>query len=206
MATRRALEGEVARWYPAGDGEGNAAITYNFTYTDPKKITPRQIGMVSYAPRSCDTLTWKRKAQWSVYPEDHIGRPEGVAKALPDASLVGRAGSWMEVAYREKPSWPWARDANALGTRDFRSTRLNILHASLKDASGSGITVWSDGRQHTRAFLDGSRIGFLVAGYSGPAGVTSWLRGLSEIAGVEIRTMQVGTESKDTVRLYLVGA
>jgi len=97
-------------------------------------------------------------------------------------------------------------DANALGTRDFRATRRNILHASLKDSSGNGITVLSDGTHHTRAFLDGSRIGFLVAGYSGPGGVTSWLHGLSEIAGIEIMALKEGEEIKDTVRLSLVGA
>ena len=188
------------------DGRGNATVSYRFTYADAEKINARQIGIVFYTPRSCDTLTWKRKAQWSVYPEDHIGRPEGVAKALPDASLVGKAGDWMEVAYREKPSWSWSMDANALGTRDFRATRRNILHASLKDSSGNGITVLSDGTHHTRAFLDGSRIGFLVAGYSGPGGVTSWLHGLSEIAGIEIMALKEGEEIKDTVRLSLVGA
>ena len=159
------------------DGDGDAAISYRFTYTAAEKIAARQIGIVFYAPRPCDTLTWKRKAQWSVYPEDHVGRPEGKTKALPDPSLVGKAGSWMEVAYREKPAWPWFMDANALGTRDFRATRRNILRASLKDSAGNGITVLSDGEQHARSFLDGNRIGLLVACYSGPALNTSWLHG-----------------------------
>jgi hypothetical protein len=186
-------------------GDGDATVSYRFTYTAKEKIATRQTGIVFYAPRSFDTLTWRRKAQWSVYPEDHIGRPEGVAKALPDASLVGKAGDWMEVAYREKPSWSWSQDANALGTRDFRATRRNILSASLKDSSGNGITVLSDGAHHTRSFLDGSRVGLLVAWYSGPAYNTSWLHGLGQIAGIEPMTLQAGAELKDTVRLSLVG-
>jgi hypothetical protein len=187
-------------------GDGDATVSYRFTYMDAEKIAARQIGIVFYLPRACDTLTWKRKAQWSVYPEDHVGRPEGVAKALPDASLVGKAGDWMEVAYREKPSWSWSQDANALGTRDFRATRRNILHVSLQDSSGNGITVLSDGTHHTRSFLDGSRVGLLVAWYSGPAYDTSWLHGLGEIAGIEPMTLQPGAELKDVVRLSLVGA
>jgi hypothetical protein len=187
------------------DGDGDATVSYRFTYMDAEKITPLQIGIVFYTPRSCDTLTWKRKSQWSVYPEDHIGRPEGAAKALPDASLARRAGDWMEVAYREKPSWSWSMDANALGTRDFRATRRNILHASLKDSSDNGITVMSDGTHHTRAFLDGNRIGFLVAGYSGPGGMKTWLYGPREIAGIELMALQEGAELKGTVRLSLVG-
>lgn len=187
-------------------GNGEAAVSYRFTYTAAEKITARQIGMVFYAPRSCDTLNWKRRAQWSVYPEDHVGRPEGTAKALPDPSLVGKAGSWMEVAYREKPTWPWFMDANALGTRDFRATRRNILRASLKDSGSHGITVLSDGAQHTRSFLDGNRVGLLVACYSGPALNTPWLHGLYEISGIEPMPVQAGAELKDVVRLSLSDA
>jgi hypothetical protein len=185
------------------EGDGDAAVSYRFTYTAAEKIAARQIGMVFYTPRSCDTLTWKRKSQWSVYPEDHVGRPEGTAKALPDPGLVSKAGSWMEVAYREKPTWPWFMDANALGTRDFRATRRNVLRASLKDSAGRGITVISDGRQHTRSFLDGNRVGLLVACYSGPALNTSWLHGLYEISGIEPMPVQARTELKDVVRLSL---
>ena len=185
------------------DGDGEATISYRFTYTAAEKIAARQIGMVFYAPRPCDTLTWKRKAQWSVYPEDHVGRPDGTAKALPDPSLAGKAGSWMEVAYREKPTWPWFMDANALGTRDFRATRRNILRASLKDSEGNGITVLSEGTQHTRSFLDGNRGGLLAACYSGPALNTFWLHGLYEISGIEPLALQAGAELKDAVRLSL---
>jgi hypothetical protein len=185
------------------DGNGEATVSYRFTYTAAEKISARQIGMVFYTPRPCDTLTWKRKAQWSVYPEDHVGRPEGTATALPDPSLPAKAGSWMEVAYRVKPSWPWYMDANALGTRDFRATRRNILRAALKDSSGNGITVLSDGAQHTRSFLDGNRIGLLVACYSGPALNTSWLHGLYEISGIEPMPLESGAELKDVVRLSL---
>jgi len=188
------------------EGNGEATVSYRFTYTAAEKIAARQIGMVFYAARSCDTLTWKRKAQWSVYPEDHVGRPEGTAKALPDPALVSKAGSWMEVAYRLKPTWPWFMDANALGTRDFRATRRNILSASLNDSAGNGITVLSNGTQHTRSFLDGNRIGLLVACYSGPALNTSWLHGLYEISGIEPMPLQAGAELKDVVRLSLHNA
>ena len=52
----------------------------------------------------------------------------------------------MEVAYRERPTWPWFADANELGTRDFRATRRNILRAvATKTSSGRAMTVLSDG-------------------------------------------------------------
>jgi hypothetical protein len=187
-------------------GNGDATVSYRFTYTEAEKITPRQIGFVFYTPRSCDTLTWKRKAQWPVYPEDHIGRPEGVARALPDSSLVGKAGDWMEVAYREKPSWPWFMDTNVLGTRDFRATRRNVLRASLKDSSGNGIIVLSDGTHHTRCFLDGSRVGLLVAWYSALGSLFLNGEGTAEAVGLTRMPFEKGAELKDTVRLSLVGA
>ena len=187
-------------------GDGEATVSYSFTYTAPEKIVARQIGMVFYAPGSCDTLAWKRRTQWSVYPEDHIGRPEGTAKALPDPSLVSKAGSWMEVAYREKPSWPWSMDANELGTRDFRATRRNILRASLKDSEGNGITVLSDGAQHTRCFLDGGRIGMLVATFSGPALDIGWAQPLHDNSGIVPLPVQAVAELKDVVHLSLSDA
>ena len=185
-------------------GGGDAEISYRFACRAPEKTAARQIGMVLFAPRSLDTLTWKRKAQWSVYPDDHIGRPEGTARALPDPSLVAKEGRWMEVAYREKPAWPWFADANELGTRDFRATRRNIWRASLQDSSGQAVPVLSDGvHQHTRAFLTGDRLGFLVAWFSGPGGVADWARGLNRIAGAEPMVVQDGMELKDRIRLSL---
>ena len=188
--------------------DGEAVVGYRFVYAGGEKVppVPRQIGMVFYAPRSLDTLRWKRKAQWSVYPEDHIGRAEGVARALPDPSLPAKEGAWMEVAYREKPSWPWFADANALGTRDFRATRRNILRASLEDPAGHGITVLSDGTHHTRAFLDGSRVGLLVAYLSGPGGVGKWLHGINEVAGADPAALEKGAAFKDSLRLALGAA
>ncbi|MCL2659318.1 MAG: hypothetical protein FWD64_02190, partial [Acidobacteriaceae bacterium] len=117
-----------------------------------------------------------------------------------------KAGTWMEVAYREQPTWPWHMDANELGTRDFRSTRRDIWRASLLDAAGSGITVLSNGTQHTRAFLDGDRVGLLVACYSGPAFDTLWLHGMNDLAGITPLPVKAGTEFKDTIHLSITGA
>lgn len=184
-------------------GDGLVTLSYNFQYSSSRKISARQIGMVFYVPRSCDTLNWKRKSQWSVYPPDHVGRPEGVARAFAGPPLAAKAGTWMEVAYRQKPTWPWCMDANAMGTRDFRATRANILRASLKDPSGDGITVLSNATQHIRSFVDDERIGLLVASFNGPAWNTSWLHGLYEISGIEPMTLQAGTRIEDTIHLSL---
>jgi len=80
---------------------------------------------------------------------------------------------------------------------------ISLEETSLKDSAGCGITVLSDGEQHTRSFLDGNRVALLVACFSGPALNSSWLHGIYEIAGIEPMPVQAGTELKDVVRLSL---
>jgi len=167
-------------------------MSINYQFETKVEIFARQIGIVLYVPKSCDSLAWKRKGLWSVYPDDHIGRLEGVAGAFRDASFPAAKS-------REKPPWPWHLDSNALGTRDFRATRRDILRASLTDDAGRGIIVKSDGTQHTRAFVDDSRIGILIADYSvGGVGQLPW-----ELLRLEKSRNPVskGTVLKGTVRI-----
>jgi hypothetical protein len=123
-------------------------------------VDPRQIGMVFSVPRALDTLSWSRRGLWTVYPEDHIGRAQGRATAFPGPPPSGPAGP------RTPPSWPWADDTNALGSRDFRSTKSNIYWAALTDREGKGVAVLSDGSQHVRSWVDGDSIKWLTAEYS----------------------------------------
>ncbi len=137
------------------DGTGEAAVEYEFA--SEAKLNPRQYGFVFYLPRACDTLTWKRIGQWSVYPPDHIGRPEGSAKAVVPGG---------EFEFRRAPQVAWKDDMNALGTADFRSTKAAILWSALTAADGRGLLALSDGRHATRTFLDKDRVGFLVADFN----------------------------------------
>lgn len=139
------------------DGAGQLKVNYNFTLLHP--MDPWQIGLVFNLPRSCDTLSWRRKALWSWYPEDDIGRPIGTAKALTGRPMVDYTGPHTQ------PSWQWSQDDTVLGSNDFRSTKRNILEAGLADASGAGVMVISDGNQGTRCSLDGDRVRMLVADY-----------------------------------------
>ncbi len=139
------------------------AVSVGYEFTCQKAIAPRQIGAVLDVARVCDTLAWDREARWSVYPEDHIGRSVGTARAMRPESFPKR-----EAGVR--PSWPWALDETPLGTNDFRATRANILKVALTDGSGVGIRVGSDGRHAARAYLDGNRIGLLIASYSNEGG------------------------------------
>jgi len=141
--------------------DGIVTVKYAFTVIEKGKCDPRQIGLVFGLPADCQTLSWRRKAHWSAYPPDHIGRPQGVATAfVSGAPLSGLAGP------RVQPNWSWSVDGNKYGTNDFRSTKMNILEASLYSAGGNGVRVLSDGSQHVRSWLDGAAVRLLVADYT----------------------------------------
>jgi beta-galactosidase len=170
---------------------GQLVVDYHFTLNG--NVNPRQTGIVFDLPKIYDNLAWKRNAQWTVYPEDHIGRVEGQAKAF-------RSTKWPTMKHRTEPLWPWSLDSNALGTNDFRSTKRNIIWASLKDADGYGILVRSAGNQSTRSFVDGGRIRLVVAGYS-TGGADLFFA--SHLAN-ERRPLKKGGVLEDTVHLELV--
>ena len=123
-------------------------------------VNPRQWGLVFTLPRAFDTLRWTREAQWGWYPDDHIGRPIGTARADPVARrLVEEPRAAM--------TGPWSQDANALGTNDFRSTKAQIREASLMALDGRTFQVVSlDASQAVRAWVEGDRIRVLVAGFN----------------------------------------
>jgi beta-galactosidase len=137
------------------DGAGRADFEYSFTMEEA--INPRQWGLVLYLPREMDTLDWSRQGLWSVYPDDHIGRPRGTAKALS----AGR-----DFRFRQAPEWPWKDDQTSLGSNDFRSTKADLDWACLTSAKGYGVLLTGNGPMAARAFLDGGRIGLLAAGFN----------------------------------------
>jgi beta-galactosidase len=137
---------------------GDGAIIFSYSFTTTKAIKPRQWGAVLTVPNTFDTLNWERKAQWTTYPADHIGRPIGTAKANPQhRDAVEQPGLAMTGA--------WSLDTMDMGSNDFRSTKYHIRQASLLDSTGSGLHVQSNGSDSVRAWVDGTLIHLLVAGY-----------------------------------------
>jgi len=139
-------------------GDGRLNVDYDFKLKVP--VDSWQLGVVFDLPRQCDTLSWKRKAQWSYYPDDHIGRAEGTAKAStgkPEIDILGP---------HTRPDWGWSLDETTMGSNDFCSMKRNIIEASLRAPDGSGLRVIGDGTQHTRCWIDGDPIRLLVADYA----------------------------------------
>jgi hypothetical protein len=91
-----------------------------------------EVGISYILSSDIDRLSWDRRALWSAYPENHIGRARGTA--------VRKRPAGREV-YRQKPVWDWSFDmknfflngrnhAGYGATNDFRALKENIWFAS----------------------------------------------------------------------------
>lgn len=133
------------------DGQGLMTTQYTLR-GQPHDMS--EVGIAFTLPSSINRLTWNRKALWSAYPSDHIGRPDGTAMRYP---------SGPAETYRSEPKGPWAQDSKdfflygpddpgARGTNDFRSLKENIWHASCVLAETDlRVRAESDGTAAVRA-------------------------------------------------------
>jgi hypothetical protein len=142
------------------DANGNISLDYNYMISE--ELNPRQWGMTFRLSEDMQMLKWKRSGLWSVYPEKHIGRNEGKAMLFQDHLESGLAGP------QTRPGWSWNKDQTQYGSNDFRSTKRNILKASLLNDMGTGIEVHSGGLQHIRSWYHQDAVHLLVAEYDNP--------------------------------------
>ncbi|MBI3923418.1 MAG: hypothetical protein HY318_18500, partial [Armatimonadetes bacterium] len=173
------------------DGAGGIEVHYRFARTGPD-LAVRESGLRFAVPRQCDMLRWRRRAEFSVYPEDHIGRAVGEAPAVP--SHVNRRAS--------PPRWPWSQDFTPAGSNDFRSTKRNLLSATLTYTKGSGVHIESNGKQHLRCAVEGDRIAIYVNDWYGGTNC----RGFFEWQGNygTGKVISTGTVIEGIVRLRLM--
>lgn len=141
---------------------GEVTVHSKFAYTGEKDLSAREVGLRFSVPRSCDTVSWDRRAEWHVYPADHIGRPRGEARAFADHTDGA------------PPSWEWSADNTPMGTNDFRSTRRNINWAGISYPDGLGVLISSDGSQNVRAIVETDRISVHVTDFYGGSNVGRW--------------------------------
>lgn len=111
-------------------GDGRLDLRYRLGRKWGGKIN--KLGMSFVLPSTVDRLLWRRNAQWSVYPDDHIGRPFGMALRTPSRAVQHP---------RSGPNWPWSEDTHdpfldqilATGVKasnDFRSLKENVFWAA----------------------------------------------------------------------------
>ncbi len=141
--------------------QGAMRVSYEFTYTGTD-VRAREIGLQIGVPLWCDRLQWKRRGEWTVYPDDHIGRNEGTAMA----HALGQQ--------TVPPQQPFALDDTPIGTNDFRSTKRNFVFGTLTDKDGYGIGIEAVGTQHLRAEVDTDLIEVNVNDWFGGVAATAW--------------------------------
>ena len=141
-------------------GDGHIIIAYEYKMLTDANL--RQWGISFALPQTMSVLTWKRKGLWNVYPQNHIGRNEGVARLFYDHPMCGLAGP------SQKPAWDYNMDQTPFGSNDFRSTKRNIMKASLTSEKSSGIQIISDGLQHLRCWELNEKVYMLVSEYDNP--------------------------------------
>jgi hypothetical protein len=73
---------------------GEMTVRADFEYAG-EDLWAREVGLRLSVPKSSNLLQWQRRAEWNVYPPDHIKQPLGSARALADH------GSELP------PTWPW---------------------------------------------------------------------------------------------------
>jgi len=143
------------------DAGGGLDVSYDFDLA-LESLSARRIGVVLDVPRALDIIGWSRRAQWSSYPPDHIGRADGWSPAFYEDFEEPRSPE-------TPPECLWSYDATPQGCNDFRATRRNVSWVELLAEDGRRVHLDGDGEQHARAWVDGSeRIRLLVASQSLP--------------------------------------
>ena len=137
--------------------DGKLVTEYEVQYTKAD-ISPYQYGLMLQLPKSFDQLSWKRKGEFTGYPENDIARTQGTA--LLNAKHMNEVEDWGAV-----PKGDWKDDANDLGSNDFRSTKRYVLQASLQDKDGDSVSIISDATQASRSWLQDQHINWLIADY-----------------------------------------
>jgi hypothetical protein len=111
------------------DGSGLITVRYRIPGEDHGKAC---IGIAFLLPPTIEKLAWRRKALWSVYPDDHIGRPRGSAP---------KQATHTSQSYGTKPEWAWSQDTDDAflwgktgsplhQSNDFRSLKGNVYYAA----------------------------------------------------------------------------
>lgn len=133
--------------------DGQVEIGYQLTWDDSNEFNCFDWGFALRVVPQANELRWIRESLWSIYPPDHIGRPEGKTLASGDPRYAAE-----RLSYRTGPKpWPWSQDMMDGVTNDFRSTKFRIITGGLFLEGGSGVQVLGKtsssfvGSQHLRA-------------------------------------------------------
>ena len=88
-----------------------------------------------------------------------------------------------------------------MGSNQYRSTKRHIVSATVKDASGTGWAIQSDGSQYLRAAVESDRIAIFVNDWYGgsPAHIGEYLENYGPG-----RRLSTGQHLRSTIHLCLL--
>ncbi|HEV7809040.1 MAG TPA: hypothetical protein VGO64_00460, partial [Candidatus Limnocylindrales bacterium] len=142
-------------WLTARVDGRSVVFEYEARYLGGRPFNAKEVGLTLRPSAELTDLWWHRIGEWSVYPDDHVGRTSGTAPGRPGANGALR------------PAATWPLDATSGGSNDYRSTKRSILAAGATDGRRS-VSVVSDGDQHVRAELvDGLPVLHVLDWYGG---------------------------------------
>ena len=117
--------------------DGRVEVAYDLAWTGGEPFKCFDWGYALRVAPDVDTLRWTRKAQWSVYPPDAIGRPQGIAPAAGDPRHASARAAYADG---RKP-WPWSQDVLDGVTNEFRGTKFRLITGGLYRGDGPGVSV-----------------------------------------------------------------
>ena len=105
-----------------------------------------EVGVAFTVPATVDRIQWDRRGLWTKYPEDHIGREQGIAYKTV-ASPRNRV--WGDLNYDF--NWMGGNMARSSVSNDFRSSKEYIRSAEiLLGGKSVGIQVLSEEKDAIR--------------------------------------------------------
>ncbi len=146
-----------------------ARVTFAITLSDREDVgfsfllpeEPRddrelsEAGVSFVLPLSVETIGWQRDGPWTAYPDDHIGRNEGVARrSVPgaDTDRFGLPGAapWKDST-RDYALFRRNDVHDGLATRDFRAMKEHVRRVTLEYAGlRRGLEIFPEGDQACR--------------------------------------------------------
>ena len=149
------------------DGQGLMTVHYTIKHTPDPPPSPKsipwnhtdcggysEVGVKFTLPAAVDRLQWDRRALWTVYPEDHVGRGRGVAYRDP---AVRGTDVWTNAPYDLNWWSIWEREtperieSPSQSTNDFRASKEYIRTAEvLLKGSPLGVQALSEEQDAVR--------------------------------------------------------
>ena len=142
--------------------EGSISINYDINYLPKEYI--RELGIKYIIDDVADSLSWKRKTYWSVYPTQHLSATEGKVSLYTD----------IRKLYRHAPGKPWEYDTKSFyynGIRNeadgdltniARASKENIIEYNLHMKNGSCLSVSGFGSTACRIAKNNRRIELFI--------------------------------------------